>query len=392
MIGVDGDVSKNVLKKVNRNIYCILELFMECCKSLDYETFIEEIFPNHYSRKNLDKCISIVKELDEYTRDLYTHNLNPLQEYALFYLLEWWLDVTEYELDEVVDEKEIKTEDDRYIAKNINNIEEYKSFLFYDWDFLEESLSSNIEFYKIYGPVFEERFHINLEDYIDLMPDDKKQEYYKAKKRFKMKNIENKEMEYELLIVKQIYNSIKLRENDPVRLKNTTETQLSDDIRDIIRAKLYESNIVIEREMPSGFAKKGIGECDFYIYSYYNGIFKSIAIGENKEWGRYESQLKQLIGYMTKDVQFGFTILFNKTTQVNTVLDRRLDILKNFFVEVDGIKYFQVVGEILKMKEMKDVLVTKHENPERKGSYFRLYHFVINSNLTERQKSAIEAR
>lgn len=392
MIGIDCEVSNSILKKMNNNIFGIIELFTECCKGSGYETFIEEIFPSHYCRRNLKRCLEIVQELEEYTKDLYIHNLSPLQEYALFYLLEWWLDVTECEFDEVVDEKEIKTDDDRYIAENINNIEQYKSFLFYDWDFLEESLSSHIESYKTYGPAIEKIFDINLEEYIDLMPDDKKQEYYEAKNRFEAKPIENKEMEYELLIVKQIYNALKLRENDPIRLRNTSETQLSDDIRDIVREKLYENHIVIEREMPSGFAQKGIGECDFYIYAYNNGIFKSIAIGENKEWGKYESQLKQLIGYMTKDVQFGFTILFNKNVQANTALVKRLEIIQNFFVEVNGKKNFEVVGDILKMKEMEDVLVTKHENPERKGSYFRLYHFIINSNLTEREISAIEAR
>lgn len=303
--------------------------------------------------------------------------------------MEWWLDVTECEFDEVVNEKEIITEDNRYIAENINNIEQYKAFLFYDWDFLEEGLSNRIESYKTYGPAIEKVFDINLEEYIDLMPDDKKQEYYEVKSRFEANGIENKELDYELLIIKQIYNALKLRENDPIRLRNTAETQLSDDIRDIVREKLYESHIVIEREMPSGFAQKGIGECDFYIYKYHNGIFKSIAIGENKEWGKYESQLKQLIGYMTKDVQFRFTILFNKSVQANKALVKRLEVLQNFFVEVDSVKNFEVVGDIL---EMKDVLVTKHENPERKGSYFRLYHFIINSNLTEREISAIEAK
>jgi hypothetical protein len=41
---------------------------------------------------------------------------------------------------------------------------------------------------------------------------------------------------------------------------------------------------------------------------------------------------------------------------------------------------------------MKDVLMTIHENPERKGSYFRLHHFVINANSAEREESAAQAR
>lgn len=393
MIKADTKISESILEKVNQNIYFLLEYFIEMCKGSNYENILEEIFPAHYVRKSRDKCIEVIDELKEYTEDTYLHTLNPIQQYALFYLIEWWQEVTECELDQKVDEKEIQTEDDRYIAQNINDIDYYKSFLFYDWDFLEEGLSAHLEFYKIYGPAYEEMVDINLEDYLEIMPDDKKEEYYKAKIKFKS-NIEadNEEMKLEQLIVKQIYNAIKSRENDPRRLHLTNETQLSDDIRDIVREKLYDNNIIFEREMPSGFAKAGIGECDFYISTYQNGIYKTLAIGENKEWGKFESQLKQLIGYMTKDVKFGFTIIFNKSVQANTALSKRIEILKNFYVEKNGEKYFQVVDGIFEHKDMKDVLLTRHENPEKKGTYFRIYHFIINANPIEREESALQAR
>lgn len=393
MINLDGDVSKSILKKVNKNIYLILELFTESCKDLDYETFFVEIFPKHYVRKNMNRCIEILEELTEYSTDVYLHELNPLQEYALFYLFEWWLDVTEYEFEEIVNEKEIITDFDKYIADNINNIEEYKGFMFYDWDFLGEFLSVYIEAYKSHGPLFTEFSHIDLEDYVELMPADKKEEYHIAKREFELyREEQNLDFNNEQLIVKQIYNAIKAREKYPKRLQVTLETELSDDIADIVRENLHSNNIILTREMPNGFALKRIGECDFYIYTFIDGVYKVIAIGENKEWGKYGNQLKQLIGYMTNDVQFGFTILFNKSVQANTALVKREKILKDFFVEVDGKKCFQIVGDILESKVMDNVLLTKHENPEKKGSYFRIYHFIINSKLEERQKSAIQAR
>lgn len=95
---------------------------------------------------------------------------------------------------------------------------------------------------------------------------------------------------------------------------------------------------------------------------------------------------------MTQDVEFGFTILFNKSVQSSTALTKRLEMLKNFHVEVDGNKIFQIVGDILEIKSMNDVLVTKHENPERKGTYFKIYHFIINANSSERKESALQAR
>ncbi|WP_411682918.1 hypothetical protein [Clostridium thailandense] len=49
---------------------------------------------------------------------------------------------------------------------------------------------------------------------------------------------------------------------------------------------------------------------------------KTIAIGENKEWGNFERQLKQLLGYMTLDTMFGFTIILNKNVSLDTVLKK----------------------------------------------------------------------
>ncbi|MBD7913947.1 hypothetical protein H9660_02185 [Clostridium sp. Sa3CUN1] len=392
MINVYGEVSKSILNKVNENIYLILELFTESCKAMDFETFLAEIFPKHYLRKNINRCIETVEELMEYTTDTYKHDLTPLQEYALFHLLEWWIDVSDFEFDQAVGEKEIITDDDKYISDNINNVEEYKSFMFSDWDFLDEFLASYVEAYKSYGPMIKELYDNDLDDYVELLPDDKKKEYYMAKGRFELLSKEDENFNNEQLVIKQIYNALKAREKYPKRLQDTSETELSDDIADIVRENLHSNNLIITREMPNGFAKKCIGECDFYIYTYIDGVYKIISIGENKEWGKYEKQLKQLIGYMTNDVQFGFTILFNKSVQPNTALAKRIEILKDFSVEVNGEKCFGVVGGILESKVMNNVLLTKHENPEKKGSYFRIYHFIINSHLEERQKSAIDAR
>lgn len=84
MINIDYEVSENILRKINKNIYLIIELFNESCKGLDHETFLVEIFPEFLCRKNQEKCIEVLKELKEYTRDDYYHNLKRIQEYALF--------------------------------------------------------------------------------------------------------------------------------------------------------------------------------------------------------------------------------------------------------------------------------------------------------------------
>lgn len=390
MISIDDEVSENILGKINKNIYLIIELFNESCEGLDYETFLVEIFPEFLCRKNQEKCIEVLKELEEYTRDHYYHNLKPIQEYALFNILGWWLEVTDCDFEETIDENDIKSLDDRYIAKNINNIEAYKGFMFEDWDFLDDSLSDYIELCKKNPEFVQKFFHIDLEEYIELMPDDIKEEYFNAKSKSKIGL--KKEDNIEELIVKLIYNATKYKENDPRRLMNTSETQLSDDVTAIIKEKLHDNGIIVTREMTSGFAKKGIGECDFYIYTYKDNIFKVVAIGENKEWGNFEKQLKQLLGYMNSDTMFGFTILFNKSINLETALKKRKQILENLYVEIDGVKNFEVVGEIEEVEGMSNVLMTLHKNPEKENSYFRIYHFVVNAKLDERQESALQAR
>lgn len=390
MIAINEKISKDILNKVNRNIYLMIELFNESCKGLDYDTFLVEIFPEFLCRSNRDRCLEVLKELEEYTRDRYSHNLKPIHEYALFHLIEWWLEVSEYEFDEVVDEKSIKNQTDRYIADNINNIEAYKEFLFEDGDFLEEVLDIYIEMFKK-SPLFvEEILNVDLDEYVELMPDDKKEEYINIKSKIDL-NKDSKNNAEEL-IVKSIYNAIKKRENDPRRLIDTSETQLSDDIRDIVQQGLYGNNIIISREMPSGFSKKSIGECDFYVYRYNNDIYEEIAIGENKEWGSFNKQVKQLIGYMKPNTMFGFTILFNKNVKLPYALEQRKTILNEFYVEIDGEKYFEVIGGVKEIRGMEDVLVTLHKNHEKEGSYFKLYHFIVNAKLDEREKTAIEAR
>ncbi|QGU95442.1 hypothetical protein GOM49_10390 [Clostridium bovifaecis] len=266
MINVNYKISKNILIKVNENIYYIIEFFNECCKGLDYETFLVEIFPEFLVRKNKERCIEVVQELEEYTKDFHYHNLTPIQKYALFHLFEWWLEVSECDFDQVIDEKDIKTEDDRDMPEDINNIEEYKGAMFFDdWDFLDENLSYFIEAYKKDPFYVRDYLDVDLDQYVELMPDDKKKEYYYAKEKIELSSRQVLSTEEEL-IIKSIYNAIKLKEKDPRRLQNTSETQLSDDIRDIIMEKLNDHGLIVAREMPSGFSKKRIGECDLYVY------------------------------------------------------------------------------------------------------------------------------
>lgn len=196
------------------------------------------------------------------------------------------------------------------------------------------------------------------------------------------------EISEENYIIKSIYNSLLSLQLRPRELMKYSEVELSNVLKSTLEQIFYEKGIIISREEPGGFSNKLTGELDFFIYKYDDNILKHISIGENKEWGKFESSFKQLIGYMDNNVRFGFTIIFNKDTNLNTVISKRKKILKHFNVNNN----FKLVGGISDVPELNNVLLTTHENPECKGTYFKVYHFIINAFKPEREEAANQAR
>lgn len=387
MIETQYEISQEVKLKVNKVIDEIATFFIELCEgSGDFDIHLQYIFPSFLIREDFNKCKNIVYDIQEYANDGFLHDLVPLYEYALFHLIQWFIDVTDEEdlIKIDISRLKTKTEDDQFIISNLNNLETYKEFLFSDHDFLDVDNFINIYFA---APEAIKPFNIDLNEYVDLMPSDIKSKYLEISEKEDTKEVVN----IEDLIVRVIHTAIKQKENDPRRLKETTETQLSDDISHVLQASLSSRDVIIAREQPSGFALKTIGELDFFIYAQCNHSFKPIAIGENKEWGNFQKHFKQLIGYMNEDIDFGFTVLFNKTTKLKTVVDKREAFLKSFHVELNGEKYFETINIIKGYNEIKDILITTHKNPED-YSYFKVYHFIVNAHRPEREEAAKQAR
>ena len=387
MLPIYLDVSKSLAQKANQNIYSIIELFLESCKSLDYETFLQEIFPPFYLRQNFNRCKEIIYEIREISLAPYERNyIKPIYEYALFMLLKWWLDATEIDMHIKVFENEIKTADDEYLAEYINDIEEYKSFMFEDWDFLD--VPELLKCYKQNPYICTKFLNVDLDDYVELMPDDIKEEYELFKLELSKKKIPTVAVSDEEYIIKSVYNAIQRLENRPLELKKNSEVELSNLLQTILHQGFHEKGFIITREEQGGYSSKQTGELDFFIYKYSNDVYQTVAVGENKEWGKFEESIKQLIGYMDNNISFGFTIIFNKSTNLNTIIKNRLDILHKF--QVNG--NFIIIGEVECVSGLNNVLKTKHENPEHKGTYFIIYHFIINSYKPAREESAKQVR
>lgn len=384
MIPVFLDVSDEAKRQINENVWCMFDLLEATCEGLSYEEILDGIFPPYILDTNLDKCIKTIKELYNMTRDKFERDyLSPFYEWTLYHTILWWIDVSDdIELDEIPRKDCInKVGIDLY--NFINNEENYLDFLFQDWDFL--NVEKIYAIYKRNPKMVEELFHINIEEYVELMPIDIQKEYKGVCKDKEGNSIFE---EQESFIVNNIYNFLQLKMIKAKNYEKCNEVELSDMIRDGLFFLFKEHGLDIERETRAGYAIEDLGELDFYIYSYRNEIYRQVAIGENKQWGAYKDSIGQLLGYMDNNTQFGFTIIYNKDTKLSTVLNGRKKILQEF--NIDGC--FKVIGEIEEVEEMTDVLRTYHENPEKPGTYFHLYHFIFNACKPERKRAAVVSR
>lgn len=381
MIPVYLDVSNEAKKRINENVNCMFDLLLAVCDGLSYEEVLQDIFPSYILEANLIKCINAVKELYNITKDKFEReNVSPFLEWTLYHTITWWIDVADdIELNEIP-RQDCINKDGKNLYDMLNNEEQYLDFLFSDWDFL--CVEKIYAIYKRDFRIIEKVFHIDIEQYLDLMPVDIQEEYKKNKGI--IKNEKEEVEQQERLIVNSIWSFLQLEMLRTKKYEKCNEVDLSDNIRNGLFLLFKSVGLDIEREARGGYAVADLGELDFYIYCYKDGIYRQVAIGENKKWGAYKDSIGQLLGYMDTNTKFGFTIIYNKDVHLSTVLKGRKKILQEY--NIDG--NFKVVGEIEEMEDMTDVLRTCHENPENPGTYFYLYHFVFNVYKPERAKAA----
>lgn len=384
------ETTTKVLRIINN---CIKEMidnelfYFNLSKDTDEEKidYLMHFFPKHLCREEPQKCINALHDLLEWSQDSFFHDLTCIHEYALFKIFGSFFDEKEdYEKIRNKGEKHIYDfrikdienyePDEIYILKQINDRSFYEEDLFWDLDFLW--IDDIVNLYQTDRKLFNS-LGVNLRYYLDIMPKDIREEIEFSLDK---KIIED---DTEKFVIKQISNVIKQMEMNPIRLEKCNENEISDDIKDRMQFALEMENITIEREARGGFAKKEIGEIDFFLYQNNNHQYTQLALGENKVWGNFENQLKQLLGYLNKNIRFGFTIVINKDNTCEQIKNSQKKILENFNLNGE----FKVIN----IEEKDNIVISTHTIPEEDRP-FKIYHFIINLNTKVRRNMAQQAR
>ncbi|MFI8685871.1 hypothetical protein [Rossellomorea sp. NPDC077527] len=196
--------TEEFLLAVHKNINEFFDFYITIQEDYEADFRYEGIFPDFLFRTNKSKCNNVVKELHEFSMDRYIHTLSPLHEYALFHIIKYCEDIhNDYEEDKeegedslfkIIEEENFKDDDEYsnenggYTIFNFHRFEFYYQNLFQDFDFLD------VDFYydkfKSSPLFFCKNINVNLDDYIELMPFDIREEYLRIKRLSKIIDVD----------------------------------------------------------------------------------------------------------------------------------------------------------------------------------------------------------
>lgn len=398
-------IDYKVIKYINDNIKSMIEVcrdYLHMEDGFDLYEKLEWVFPRQFLSRNKHICEELIEELYEIiaSRSIRDY-IKPKYEFALYYIMKWWVDIQDNEEDcipiKLSEELKKCIEEncnyiDEYgenlILNQIKEIENYFVFCFEDHDFLTESLDSLVTLYLKEPKIVENLFHIELDDYKELMSSDLRELYLEKRITKDICSESVKEWTEELLI-KEIYNNLKILKSHVVEIVDKSEVEISNEIfrmNKLLFKKYY--GLELEREAEIGHAKKKLGETDLYIYQN-NDEYINIAIGENKVLEKFNDAYGQVLGYLNHDFKFGFTISINKDKNI-------IDAYKYIIKKLQENKYrdFEII-DIIELPlgyEYKYLLKSTHRIPEDRTRTMNIYHLILDLNTIFRKNVAVEAR
>ncbi|MED3896295.1 hypothetical protein P4797_15115 [Priestia aryabhattai] len=177
MLNICSGSSKGFNKIIHNLLDLTVQHFLEVGSNLEYEEILGSVFPSH-RQGDQEFGMKILNKIYRDINDNFVHQLTPFEEYVLYHILDFVYESSE---DGFCLKDSVKTFyskigdgklsiDELRLLTIIRTPEDLKGVCFEDIDFLD--IGEIFELYKT-NPEFVNGFlHIDLEDFIDLMPED----------------------------------------------------------------------------------------------------------------------------------------------------------------------------------------------------------------------------
>lgn len=400
-----SEVDSKINKYVNENLKVMIEVYRDYLYMNDGYTIEEKLshaFPREFLKQGGDKFKDIIEELYEIiSSPVIRYYMKPKYEASLYYIMEWWVSVQDYEYDYIpikLDEELVNeiNENEDYISENgtkiileeLKDIKSYFDFCFEDHDFLQDSVDSMVNLYLDEPKLVDLILGVNLDEYTELMSADMRESY--IEKRDEDRKISSHLGKWsEEIIIKELYNCFKLLNEHVVEIREKSEVEISNEIFRIIK-RLFkvQYGVEVERESEIGHSSKKLGENDFYIYQNLDEYI-NIAIGENKLLEGFNKAYGQVLGYLNYNFKFGFTISINKNKTIGEAYEYIINCLNN-----NKYEDFKIMGiyEEPFGKEYKYLVKSDHIIPEDITRQMSIYHLILDLNDKFRKSVAIKSR
>lgn len=399
---VDYKINKYINENLRIMIGGYIERYLWDDESIDESDYM---LPRYY--RNQHKAKVLIEELyDIIKSDTIRIYLKPKYEYILYEILHIYLDLQDdddFELDEMDNELKLliqkderfrfdpENEDSVDLTKYLRDVNSYLEECFQDYDFMEDTIDYVTNLYIHNKYFYELMIDIKLDEYVDIMAPDLREEYLKCRKDEEHNNFNLDVKQWtEEEIIRELYISLILISNQAMEFVDKGEVEISNEIyRNTKRLFKKCFNIEIGREDLNGCSSKKLGENDFYIYENNKSEYINIAIGENKVLDKFSQAYGQVIGYLNQTFLFGFTISINK----NKSIDEAYKYIQNQLKKQNYKEFIlQEIENNPLGEEYKYLIRSSHILPEDKSRKMNLYHFILHLNIDKRHRIAKQSR
>ncbi|MGG0387853.1 hypothetical protein ABEZ76_07705 [Priestia megaterium] len=241
MINVIESNSPDFKEIINKMLYDVVRFFIEIGRDVEYEDIYSIAFPETMEM-NKDLANQHLKRIETYITDNFSHNLRPLDEYIIYNIIRFAEEIAEdasfseplvffdkyKSLIEQIKTKKVQEKkeqedteessedwleeglEDILLLENMKNPMDLIGVVFNDLDFLD--LDRYLTLYETQPELVTEFFAIDLDDYKDLIPEDKFEEYKKLKSQREPKEETSSEIQSDenfYILIGQFFKKLK---------------------------------------------------------------------------------------------------------------------------------------------------------------------------------------